>query len=60
MFDKVVILRVNHRVLRSELDQVLFKQLFTRLWNDDWKQLLARQPLQVENIKCFEDVTRLY
>lgn len=65
MFDKVVILKVNHRVLGSELDQVLFKQLLMRLRNGettehDWKQLLARQPSQVENIKCFEGVTRLY
>ena len=26
----------------------------------DWKQLLSRQPSQVENIKCFAGVTRLY
>ena len=31
MFDKVVILRVNQRVLGSELDQVLFKQLLTEV-----------------------------
>ncbi|XP_068723547.1 ATP-dependent DNA helicase pif1-like [Montipora capricornis] len=65
MFDKVVILKVNQRVLGSELDQVLFKQLLKRLRNGettehDWKQLLARQPSQVENIKCVEGVTRLY
>lgn len=65
MFDKVVILKVNQRVLGSELDQVLFKQLLMRLQNgetteDDWKQLLARQPSQVENIKYFDGVTRLY
>ena len=40
-------------------------KLLTRLRNGettelDWKQLLARQPSQVENIKCFEGVTRLY
>ena len=65
MFDKEVIQTVNQRVLGSELDQVLFKQLLMRLRNGettehDWKQLLARQPSQVENIKCFEGVTRLY
>lgn len=65
MFDKVVILTVNQRVLGSELDQVLFKQLLSRLRNGettehDWKQLLARRPSEVENIKCFEGVTRLY
>lgn len=52
-------------MLRSELDQVLFKQLLMRLRNgetteDDWKQFLARQPSQVENVKCFDGVTRLY
>ena len=31
-----------------------------RLQNLIGKQLLTRQPLQVENIKCFEGVTRLY
>ena len=65
MFDKVFILRVNQRVLGSVLDQVFFKQLLMRLRNGettehDWKQLLGRQPSQVENIKCFERVTRLY
>lgn len=52
-------------MLGSELDQVLFKQLLSRLRNGettehDWKQLLARRPSEVENIKCFEGVTRLY
>lgn len=65
MFDKVVILKFNQRALRSELDQVLFKQLLKRLQNgetteDDWKQFLARQPSQVENVECFDGVTRLY
>lgn len=65
MFDKVVILKFNQRALRSELDQVLFKQFLKRLRNgetteDDWKQFLARQPSQVENVECFDGVTRLY
>ena len=65
MFDKVVILKVNQRVLGSALHQILFRELLMRLRNgetteNDWKQLLARQPLEVKNIDYYEDVTRLY
>jgi len=65
MFEKVVILKVNQRVLGSALHQILFKELLLRLRNgetteNDWKQLLARQPSEVKNIDYYEDVTRLY
>ena len=65
MFVHVVILSVNQRVIGSDHDQNLFRELLLRLRNgettqDDWKHLLARQPSKVPNIDHFKDVIRLY
>ena len=65
MFVHVVILSVNRRVSGSDQDQILFRELLLRLRNgettqDDWKQLLARQPSKVRDIDNFQDVARLY
>ena len=65
MFVHVVILSVNQRVIGSDPDQILSRELLLRLRNgettqEDWKQLLARQPSEVPNIDSFKDVVRLY
>ena len=43
----------------------MFTELLLRMRNgettqDDWKQLLARQPFKVPDIDHFQDVVRLY
>lgn len=65
IFDKVVILTVNQRVKGSNSEQVLFRQLLSRLRDgetteDDWKCLLKRQPANIKDIISFKNVTRLY
>lgn len=65
MFVHVVILSVNQRVIGSNHDQILFRELLLRLRNgetthDDWKQLLSRQPTKVSDIGQFKDAANLY
>lgn len=65
MFVRVVILSVNKRVTGSDHDQILFRKLLSRLRDgettqNDWKQLLDRQPSKLSDIEQFKDVTRLY
>ena len=48
MFDKVVILDVNQRVKGSDSNQIVFRDLLSRLRNgesthNDWELLLTRQ-----------------
>ena len=65
MFDKVVILDVNQRVKGSDSNQIVFRDLLSRLRNgesthNDWELLLTRQPSRVENLNDFQTATRLY
>lgn len=65
MFVHVVMLSVNQRVIGSNHDQILFRELLLRLPNgatthDDWKQLLSRQPTKVSDIGQFKDAANLY
>ena len=65
MFVHVVILSVNQRVIDSNHNQILFRELLLRLRNgetthDDWKQLLSRQPTKVSDIGQFQDAAHLY
>ena len=65
MFLHVVILSVNQRVIGSDHDQILFRELLLRLRNgettqDDWKHLLARQPSKISDIDNFKDVVHLH
>lgn len=65
MFVHVVMLSVNQRVIGSNHDQILFRELLLRLRNgatthDDWKQLLSRQPTKVSDIGQFKDAANLY
>ena len=65
MFVHVVILSVNQRVIGSNHNQILFRELLLRLRNgetthDDWKQLLSRQPTKVSDIGQFQDAAHLY
>ena len=66
MFVHVVILSVNQRVIGSNHNQILFRELLLRLRNgetthDDWKQLLSRQlPTKVSDIGQFKDAAHLY
>ena len=65
MFDKVLILDVNQRVKGSESNQIVFRELLSRLRNgesshNDWELLLTRQSSRVENLNDFHTATRLY
>lgn len=65
MFEKVVILAVNRRVTGSDPLQILFRNLLLRLRNgestqNDWKQLLNRQPSQVPDKELFSIAIRLF
>lgn len=65
MFVHVVILSVNQRVIGYNHNQILFRELLLRLRNgettqDDWKQLLSRQPTKVSDIGQFKDAAHLY
>ena len=65
MFVHVVILSANQRVIGSNHDQILFRELLLRLRNgettyDDWKQLSSRQPTKVSDIGQFKDAAHLY
>ena len=62
MFDKVVLLRQNHRVTGCSDQQYTFKELLARLRNgkstvEDRHLLLTRQPSHVQNIDDFTDLT---
>ena len=65
MFDKVVLLRQNHRVTGCTSQQDTFKDLLARLRNgkstvEDWHLLLTRQPSDVQNIDDFTEAIRLF
>ena len=65
LFDKVVRLQTKHRVQGSDPKHRHFRNLLERLCTgdstvEDWKSLLARQPLSVSNIDDFKDAIRLY
>ena len=65
MFNRVVKLCVNQRVLGSDNSQVLFKDLLMRLrtgetTQEDWKHLLSRTPSAVPSLDQFQDAIRLY
>lgn len=65
MFEKVVKLTVNQRVQGSSHEQQQFRDLLLRLrkgesTTEDWHLLLTRQPSNVENIREFDNATRLF
>ena len=65
MFDKVVKLTENQHVQGSNPNQVSFKLLLERLRDgdstqEDWQQLLSRQPSTVTNLSEFENAMRLF
>ena len=65
MFVQFVILSVNQKVIGSNHDQILFRELLLRLRNgetthDDWKQFMSRQPTKVSDIGQFKDAAHLY
>lgn len=65
LFEKVVKLSVNHRATGENTKQIGFRDILFRLRTgdstvEDWKDLLTRQPLQVQNLEEFEDAIRLF
>ena len=65
MFDKVVKLNLNHRASGTGKCQEKFRSVLMRLrtgdsTEEDWKELLTRQPSQIKNISQFQDAIRLF
>ena len=62
MFNKVIKLLINQRIIGNNPQQQLFRELLERLrtgdsTEEDWKRPLTRQPFKVSDLNKLKDTT---